>query len=154
MIPTSRTIRFAVAALAVFGALSSFTPAAGANEAFQCEAGARSLEMVMKEMGTVSKALAASLADATKNPESISGAKRLQELTAESLPLCVRKIDAMTDESAKAAEYAEYQRMMGELTDLSKELETELVASDNASAATTFGKIKTLQRAAHARFRG
>jgi soluble cytochrome b562 len=116
------------------------------------EEGSEGLEHAMEQMGRSFKRLRASVADKTKNKESLKYVVDLQKATLEAKQLMPPKVEKMEGEQREKA-VSEYRGMIVNLLRQELEVEEHLLAGDNAKAAEAIATLNEIQKSGHKEYR-
>lgn len=111
-----------------------------------------SLKQNMKQLGSLSKQIAATINDSTKNQVNAVNAGKMTEI----FKLCYNQAaDGMQNvpPDQREAAIADFQNLTKQSIDLSAQLQAAFTANDNASAALLFKKITDLKVEGHDKYK-
>ncbi|MES2769093.1 MAG: hypothetical protein V4596_08105 [Bdellovibrionota bacterium] len=112
---------------------------------------ARDLKSVMKEIGPIFRVISQTVADASKNPETIQNLKDLESLVYEALSLRPPMIASMPESKQRKAELR-YLHLVLELQLAIVDAQTALLNSDQNTAQLAVKKMSTLRITGHGEF--
>lgn len=110
------------------------------------------LQVPMKELGSIFKALGPQASDATKNADSALKAARMNELFKLSLKETPESIASMPAAQQTAA-LNQYQEWIQKEIDLSAELKLAFEANDNAKALKVMNEMNSVRKQGHTEFK-